>query len=66
MAKLTTEKWYLLGYRTEMSLLPNSAQLWINIFAQFGCQLINVNVGCCSIAGTYIYEVKQLANLKGI
>ncbi|MFV9998035.1 MAG: hypothetical protein AB8W37_11040 [Arsenophonus endosymbiont of Dermacentor nuttalli] len=37
VAKLTTEKWYLLGHCTEMSLLPNSAQLWINIFAQFGC-----------------------------
>ncbi|HGJ5867721.1 FAD-binding and (Fe-S)-binding domain-containing protein [Arsenophonus nasoniae] len=66
VSKLTTEKWYLLGHCTEMSLLAASAQHWIKIFAQFGCQLINVNVGCCGMAGTYGHEVKHLANSKGI
>lgn len=65
-AKLTAEKWYLLGHCTEMSLLADSAQQWIKIFAQFGRQLINVNVGCCGMAGTYGHEVKHLANSKGI
>lgn len=44
----------------------DNAQKWIKIFAQFGRQLINVNIGCCGMAGTYGHEVKHLANSKGI
>ncbi|MDE9453899.1 D-2-hydroxyglutarate dehydrogenase YdiJ [Xenorhabdus bovienii] len=58
--------WYLLGHCTEVTALPNSGKQWSDIFRHFGCQLNNVSVGCCGMAGTYGHEKKNIDNSIGI
>ncbi|WP_127959377.1 FAD-binding and (Fe-S)-binding domain-containing protein [Serratia microhaemolytica] len=63
---LTEECWYLLGHCTETTALPNSSAQWQAIFAHFGVKLVNVNVGCCGMAGTYGHETVNVENSRAI
>ncbi|MGL4860805.1 MAG: D-2-hydroxyglutarate dehydrogenase YdiJ, partial [Enterobacteriaceae bacterium] len=53
------EPWYLLEHCTESTKLPGSARQWQTIFAHFGAQLSNINVGCCGMAGVYGHEAEH-------
>ncbi|XTZ36712.1 D-2-hydroxyglutarate dehydrogenase YdiJ [Salmonella enterica] len=60
------EPWYLFGHCTEVTALPGAPGQWAAIFSHFGAPLVNVNVGCCGMAGTYGHELKNHANSLGI
>lgn len=58
--------WYLFSHCTESTALPSSEKEWQTIFAHFGEKLVNENVGCCGMAGTFGHETVHLAMSKAI
>jgi len=47
----------LFAHCSEKAMLPNSNQLWQQVFAKFGLQVQTPAVGCCGMAGTFGHEV---------
>ncbi|QDJ13192.1 hypothetical protein CEP45_04715 [Mergibacter septicus] len=62
----TPTNWYLFSHCTESTLLPNSAQLWQQIFTLFGQNLQIEKVGCCGMAGTFGHERDKVEMSKQI
>lgn len=58
--------WHLFAHCTEATELPNAPREWQAIFAHFGEQLMNENVGCCGMAGTFGHETEHLEMSKTI
>lgn len=58
--------WYLFAHCTESTALPSSMKEWQAIFAHFGETLLNENVGCCGMAGTFGHETKHVEMSKAI
>ncbi|WP_427834837.1 D-2-hydroxyglutarate dehydrogenase YdiJ [Actinobacillus pleuropneumoniae] len=58
--------WHLFAHCTEATELPNAPKEWQAIFAHFGEQLVNENVGCCGMAGTFGHETKHLERSTAI
>ncbi|STY61946.1 FAD-binding oxidoreductase [Mannheimia haemolytica] len=58
--------WYLFTHCTESTALPSSMKEWQAIFAHFGETLLNENVGCCGMAGTFGHETKHVEMSKAI
>ncbi|MDP5214443.1 FAD-binding and (Fe-S)-binding domain-containing protein [Pseudoalteromonas tunicata] len=54
----------LLSHCTETTGLPQSINVWKNIFQQLGYQLKTPATGCCGMAGTYGHEVQNQENSK--
>ncbi len=46
----------LLAHCSEKAMLPNSNQLWQQIFAKFGISVDTPAAGCCGMAGTFGHE----------
>ena len=58
--------WHLFAHCTESTELPSATQDWQQIFAYFGETLINQNVGCCGMAGTFGHETAHIEMSKAI
>ncbi|MEN2829315.1 hypothetical protein LGIHADK_02812 [Mannheimia haemolytica] len=58
--------WYLFAHCTESTALPSSMKEWQAIFTHFGETLLNENVGCCGMAGTFGHETKHVEMSKAI
>lgn len=58
--------WHLFAHCTESTALPSSPSAWQKIFAHFGEKLVNENVGCCGMAGTFGHETQHIAMSKAI
>ena len=56
----------LLAHCSEKTALPNTENVWLDVFAKFGLNLAIANVGCCGMAGTYGHEKEHLEHSKGI
>ncbi|MFT5281418.1 MAG: FAD/FMN-containing dehydrogenase/Fe-S oxidoreductase [Kangiellaceae bacterium] len=61
---LTTYK--LLAHCSEKTALPETEDIWQQIFSKFGLTLNIASVGCCGMAGTYGHELEHFENSKGI
>lgn len=60
------QAWHLFAHCTEATELPTSTKEWQTIFAHFGETLVNENVGCCGMAGTFGHETRHLEMSKAI
>lgn len=47
----------LLAHCSEKSMLPNTNQLWQQVFKQLGIDIQTPAAGCCGMAGTFGHEV---------
>lgn len=56
----------LISHCTETTALPNSVNVWKNIFAQSNLTLNAISTGCCGMAGTYGHEAKNLDNSRAL
>jgi len=56
----------LINHCTETTALPNTVNVWQNIFEQSNLILNSVNTGCCGMAGTYGHEAKNLDNSRAL
>jgi len=66
-AKNTNDKnFVLINHCTETTALPNTVNVWKNIFKQSNLNLNSVNTGCCGMAGTYGHEAKNLKNSRAL
>ena len=66
-AKNTNDKnFVLINHCTETTALPNTVNVWKNIFEQSNLILNSVSTGCCGMAGTYGHEAKNLDNSRAL
>lgn len=65
-AKSDRLPWHLFAHCTETTDLPTSAKEWQAVFAHFGEILLNQNVGCCGMAGTFGHETVHLEMSEAI
>ena len=63
---LTEQTYYLFGHCSEKTALPTSSKIWQHLFTRFGAKLVEVNVGCCGMAGTYGHETANLEHSRQI
>lgn len=67
LPKITShDTFYLLGHCTEKTAEPTSSNDWAIIFKHFGCDLADVAVGCCGMAGTFGHDARKVDESKAI
>ncbi|SFC13501.1 D-2-hydroxyglutarate dehydrogenase YdiJ [Pseudoalteromonas denitrificans] len=67
LVKNTNDKnFVLINHCTETTALPNTVNVWKNIFKQSDLDLKSVSTGCCGMAGTYGHEAKNINNSKAL